>query len=112
VTKDTHVEGYELKAGEIVFLRYGSANRDERKFNDADTCDLHRKKAGAHFAFGGGVHACPGAPLSRQELNLGWTALLQHGKNFRLADSKPEPEAEMSFILRNLPELHIEFDLR
>ncbi len=111
VTKDTNLEGYELKAGEIVFLRYGSANRDERKFDNADSCDLHRKKAGAHFAFGGGVHACIGAPLSRQELNLGWTALLQHGKNFRLSEGKPEPEAEMSFILRNLPELHVEFDL-
>jgi cytochrome P450 len=112
VAKDTQVEGYELKAGDIVFLRYGSANRDERKFDDADSYDLNRQKAGAHFAFGGGVHACIGAPLSRQELNLGWEALLQHGKNFRLSEGKPEPEAEMSFILRNLPELHVEFDLR
>ncbi len=112
VTQDTQVEGYDLKAGDIVFLRYGSANRDERKFEDADNIDLARAKAGAHFAFGGGVHACIGAPLSRQELNLGWTALLEHGKNFRLADGHPEPQAEMSFILRNLPELHVEFDLR
>lgn len=112
VTQDTQVEDYKLKAGEIVFLRYGSANRDERKFEDADQCNLQRKKAGAHFAFGAGVHACIGAPLSRQELQLGWTALLNHGKNFRLASGKPEPQAEMSFILRNLPELHVEFDPR
>ncbi|MEP3224622.1 MAG: cytochrome P450 [Parasphingorhabdus sp.] len=112
VTKDTQIEDYALKAGDIVFLRYGSANRDERKFDDADSCDLHRKKAGAHFAFGGGVHACIGAPLSRQELTLGWSALLQHGKNFRLSEGRPEPEAEMSFILRNLPALHIDFELR
>ncbi|MEL6874911.1 MAG: cytochrome P450 [Pseudomonadota bacterium] len=112
VTQDTQVEDYKLKAGEIVFLRYGSANRDERKFEDADQCNLQRKKAGAHFAFGAGVHACIGAPLSRQELQLGWTALLTHGKNFRLASGKPEPQAEMSFILRNLPELHVEFDPR
>ncbi|MEM8918707.1 MAG: cytochrome P450 [Pseudomonadota bacterium] len=112
VTKDTQVEDYKLKAGDIVFLRYGSANRDERKFEDADQCNLQRKKAGAHFAFGAGVHACIGAPLSRQELQLGWSALLRHGKNFRLAAGKPEPQAEMSFILRNLPELYVEFDPR
>jgi len=110
VTRDTRIEDYELKAGEIVFLRYGSANRDDAKFEQADMCKLDRKKAGAHFAFGAGVHACIGAPLSRQELSLGWKALLDHGKNFRLSPDNPEPQAEMSFILRNLPELHIEFD--
>jgi hypothetical protein len=31
-------------------------------------------------------------------------------RNIRLAAGRPLPEAEPSFILRNLPELHIEFD--
>lgn len=110
VTQDTEMEGYQLKAGDIVFLRYGSANRDEAKFEQADICNLDRKKAGAHFAFGAGVHACIGAPLSRQELTLGWKALLDLGKSFRLSPDHSEPQAEMSFILRNLPALHIEFD--
>lgn len=110
VTQDTEMEGYQLKAGDIVFLRYGSANRDDAKFENADICKLDRKKAGAHFAFGAGVHACIGAPLSRQELTLGWRALLDLGRNFRLSPDHPEPQAEMSFILRNLPELHLEFD--
>ncbi len=112
VTRDTEIEGCKLMAGEIVFLRYGSANRDEAKFEQSDMCKLDRKKAGAHFAFGAGVHACIGAPLSRQELSLGWKALLNHGENFRLSPDNPEPQAEMSFILRNLPELHIELDLK
>ncbi len=110
VTRDTEIQGCPVKQGEIIFLRYGSANRDEAKFEQADSCKLDRKKAGAHFSFGAGVHACIGAPLSRQELSLGWKALLDMGKNFRLSPDQPEPQAEMSFILRNLPELHIEFD--
>ncbi len=110
VTKDTELDGYPLKAGDMIMLRYGAANRDERKFEDPDVCDLHRSKAGAQMAFGSGVHACIGAPLARQELSLGFPALLRHAKNYRLDPSKPQPEAEASFILRNLPYLHIQFD--
>lgn len=110
VTKDTELGGVELKAGSMVMLRYGAANRDERQFEDPDRVDLHRKRAGAQLAFGSGVHFCIGAPLARQELNLGFPALLKHAKNFRLNPNKPAPEAEASFILRNLPHLHVEYD--
>jgi cytochrome P450 len=64
------------------------------------------------MAFGSGVHHCPGAPLARQELNLGFPALLEHMDNIKLTPGHADPEAEASFILRNLPELHISFDLR
>lgn len=110
VTTDTELGGVELKAGSMVMLRYGAANRDGNQFESPDEVDLHRKRAGAQLAFGSGVHFCIGAPLARQELNLGFPALLKHGKNFRLNPNKPAPEAEASFILRNLPQLHIEFD--
>ena len=110
VTTDTELGGVELKAGSMVMLRYGAANRDGGQFENPDNVDLHRKRAGAQLAFGSGVHFCIGAPLARQELNLGFPALLKHGKNFRLNPNKPAPEAEASFILRNLPHLHVEFD--
>lgn len=110
VTKDTELGGVALPAGSMVMLRYGAANRDGRQFEEPDTVDLHRKRAGAQLAFGSGVHFCIGAPLARQELNLGFPALLRHGKNFRLNPNKPAPAAEASFILRNLPHLHVEFD--
>lgn len=110
VTKDTELGGVALKAGSMVMLRYGAANRDGRQFEAPDEVNLHRKRAGAQLAFGSGVHFCIGAPLARQELNLGFPALLRHGKNFRLNPDKPAPEAEASFILRNLPHLHIEYE--
>jgi cytochrome P450 len=72
--------------------------------------DLQREKAGMQLAFGSGVHHCIGAPLARQELNLGFPALLARMRNIRLAAGHPPPAAEPSFILRNLPELHIAFD--
>ena len=110
VTQDTELGGVALPAGSMVMLRYGAANRDGRQFEAPDTVDLQRKRAGSQLAFGSGVHFCIGAPLARQELNLGFPALLRHGKNFRLNPNKPAPAAEASFILRNLPHLHVEFD--
>ncbi|MFN3231721.1 MAG: cytochrome P450 [Alphaproteobacteria bacterium] len=112
VTKDTELGGYPLKAGDLIMLRYGAANRDERQFECPVDLDVHRKNAGSQLAFGTGIHHCVGAPLARQELNLGFPALLDRMKNFRLAPGKPAPKAEPSFILRNLPELWIEFDRR
>lgn len=112
VAKDTELGGYPLKAGEVVILRYGAANRDERQFECPNDLDIHRKNAGSQLAFGSGAHHCVGAPLARQELNLGFPALLERMENFRFDTSKPEPKAEPSIILRGLPELHVKFDKR
>ena len=76
VTKDTELGGYALPAGSMVMLRYGAANRDERQFKAPDELNIHRPKAGSQLAFGAGVHFCIGAPLARQELNLGFATLL------------------------------------
>jgi cytochrome P450 len=111
VTQDTELGGVELKAGQQIMIRYGAGNRDERQFENPDALDLHRKKAGMQLAFGSGVHHCIGAPLARQELNLGFPALLKRMGNIRLASGHPAPEAEASFILRNLPELHIDYEV-
>jgi cytochrome P450 len=112
VTKDTELGGYPLKAGDMLMLRYGAANRDERHFACPAQVDIHRKNAGSQLAFGSGIHHCVGAPLARQELNLGFPALLERMKNFRLAPGHPEPQAEPSVILRSLPELHVTFEKR
>ncbi|MEQ8859103.1 MAG: cytochrome P450 [Pseudomonadales bacterium] len=112
VTRDTELGGYPLKAGELVMLRYGAGNRDERQFENPDDVDIRREKAGMHLAFGSGVHHCIGAPLARQELTLGFPALLARMQNIRLDPDRPIPKAEPSFILRNLPYLHIRFEPR
>ena len=106
VKRDTELGGVPLAAGSLIMLRFGAANRDERQFEDPDQVRIDRKKAGMQLAFGSGVHHCIGAPLARQELNLGFAALLDRFEGFRLADGA-DPEAEPSFILRNLPTLPI-----
>lgn len=112
VTRDTELGGTALPAGAMIMLRYGAANRDERQFPEPDRVDLQREKAGMQLAFGSGVHHCIGAPLARQELNLGFAALLAHARQYRLDPDQPAPRAEPSFILRNLPALHVRFTPR
>jgi len=109
VTRDTELGGYPLKAGDMMMLRYGAANRDERQFPNPNQVDLDREKAGMQMAFGSGVHHCIGAPLARQELNIGFYELLEHFQDFRLDESKGRPVADPSFILRGLPELHVTY---
>ena len=108
VTRQTELGGTALDPGSLVMLRFGSANRDEREFENPDRVDIHRAKAGRQLAFGSGIHHCIGAPLARQELNLGWAALLDAFEGFRLEDGA-EPQAEPSFILRNLPQLPVRY---
>jgi cytochrome P450 len=63
---DVELSGTTIPAGSRVQLRYGSANRDEREFVDADRFDVGRP-AGRHVAFGHGIHHCLGAALARLE---------------------------------------------
>ncbi len=112
VARDTELGGYPLKKGDMMMLRYGAANRDERQFANPDSVDVDREKAGMQMAFGSGVHHCIGAPLARQELNIGFYQLVEHFTDFQLDPSKGRPVADPSFILRGLPQLHVNYKQR
>jgi cytochrome P450 len=66
VTEDVELHGQVVPAGSAMLLLAGSANRDERQFDDPDTYDIHRK-LGHHLTFGYGPHFCLGASLARLE---------------------------------------------
>ena len=61
--------GHTLRDGERLLLLIGSANRDERAFEDPDLFDV-RRDASAHVAFGKGTHFCLGASLARLEARI------------------------------------------
>jgi len=68
-TKDTVLNGQEIKKGEKVVMWYASSNRDASHFEDPHRFDIHRNPD--HQAFGaGGRHFCLGAALARLELKI------------------------------------------
>jgi cytochrome P450 len=65
-----------VQAGERVIVGTGSANRDERIFEDGDAFRHDRPNADQHLTFGYGPHVCPGAALARIVAHIGITAFL------------------------------------
>ena len=112
VTHDTELNGIKLNKGDLLSLRFGSANRDEKQFPQADSIDLHRLTPGKHMAFGVGRHHCIGAVLARQEIMSAFNGLIQRFKNFALDTSKARFEYVPSFFGRSLRELWITFEKR
>ncbi|MFO1015355.1 MAG: cytochrome P450 [Caulobacteraceae bacterium] len=85
IMKETPLHGQVMKPGDFVCLAYGAGNRDERKFPDPDTYDLDRKPMG-HLGFGGGVHACLGAPIAKFATQLIAEELLARMPDFKRVD--------------------------
>ena len=69
VTADVEHHGETVPAGSAVLLLNGSGNRDDRKFPDGDSFDIHRKIE-HHHSFGYGIHFCLGASLARLEARV------------------------------------------
>ncbi len=68
-TKDTVLNGQEIKEGEKVVMWYASSNRDETRYEDPGRFDVLRNPE--HQAFGaGGRHFCLGTALARLELKI------------------------------------------
>jgi cytochrome P450 len=66
-TRDTVLNGQEIKEGDKLAMWYVSSNRDETRYEDPDRFDVTRNPE--HQAFGaGGRHFCLGTALARLEL--------------------------------------------
>ena len=66
--RDVEVSGVRIAAGDKVTMWYGSANRDEDKFDNPWLFDVTRNP-NQHVGFGGGgAHFCLGANLARREI--------------------------------------------
>jgi cytochrome P450 len=66
VMEDVEHYGQTVKQGSAILLLTGSANRDDRNFENGDAFNIHRP-IGQHVAFGYGIHFCLGAALARLE---------------------------------------------
>lgn len=64
VAKAVELHGVKLSENDRVFFMFGSANRDESVFEQADQFDINRDVRKA-ISFGAGPHFCAGAWISR-----------------------------------------------
>jgi cytochrome P450 len=66
VSRDVEHYGQVVAEGNVMVLLNGSANRDDRQFEDAERFDI-RREISHHLSFGYGIHFCLGAALARLE---------------------------------------------
>ncbi|HWO15969.1 MAG TPA: cytochrome P450 [Solirubrobacterales bacterium] len=101
-TRDTVLNGQEIKQGEKVVMWYASSNRDETRYEDPDRFDVLRNPE--HQAFGaGGRHFCLGAALARLELKILLEETLARYPNMTLAGKPAFIESGFLNQLKTLP---------
>jgi len=108
-TRDVELGGVRLPRGARLMVHFGSANRDESEFADAELYDPRRDDVGRHVAFGKGIHFCIGAPLARLELSIALPLLLERLPNLRRADDGPLAYDPI-FFARGLSSLRLAWD--
>ncbi|WP_396916805.1 cytochrome P450 [Mycolicibacterium sp.] len=113
--KTTALGGVPIKAGTVLMLCLGAANRDPRKFTDPHEFRIDRPNVREHIAFGRGIHTCAGAPLARVEGQVTVRRLLDRMRDITISEAEHGPAEdrrytyEPTFLLRGLTRLHIEF---
>jgi fatty acid omega-hydroxylase len=104
---DIEIAGTVIPKGSAVFLMYGAANRDPRRFPNPNQFDPGRRD-NEHFGWGSGVHTCFGGPLARLEVNLALETFLRRVEKPRLVVDPPP--YRQSNVFRGPKHLFIDFE--
>ena len=111
VLVDTELGGVSISAGSRILFYIPAVNRDEEKFEDPDTFDLHRRDKSRHLAFSHGGHFCLGASFARAEARVALGVLLDRLPSLRL-----EPDQRLVYAssvpMRRLDRLLVEWEVR
>lgn len=110
VTAELRIGDTLIPEGSIVVLKWGAANRDPERFPEPDTLDLERKNSARHLTFGFGPHMCVGAGLTRSEMRVTFTRLLQRMQHIRLSRGPAGALREPHFFSYGFTELWITAD--
>lgn len=108
--QDVVLGGKKIPKGAMLNLRYGSANRDEAKFECPADIKLDRPNPRAHLAFAAGIHTCIGAQLARKEIEMAMKMLVTRLSGLRLSPKQEGLEYYPTLILRGLKSLRVELD--
>lgn len=103
-TAGIEIGGKTIRAGELVFLCFGSENRDPEQFSNPDQLDITRPD-NRHVAFAHGIHYCLGASLARLEGQITLSSLLERMPDLR--SETEDLERNPSAVLRGLKALPV-----
>ena len=108
VAKQCSFGGVDFEPEDRVFFMFGSANRDEAHFSDADRFDVQRDTTKS-IAFGAGPHYCAGAWASRAMVaDVALPSIFARLKGLRL--NAAEPVRVGGWAFRGLLNLPVEWD--
>jgi cytochrome P450 len=102
-TREVEIAGVQLGEGEKVLLFLAAANRDPRRWEDAERFDIHRRTLG-HVGFGSGLHGCLGQTVARLEGEVVLTALARRAESIELT---AEPRLLLNNTLRGWSSLPV-----
>ncbi|HEX4402973.1 MAG TPA: cytochrome P450 [Galbitalea sp.] len=106
--EDVEIAGTVIPKDSRVLFLLGSANRDEREYENPEVFDLAREFTPKNriMSFGEGIHACMGAPFARLAAKVMIEELL-NGPGLRIEGT---PERWIKQMIRGFSRLPIKFD--
>ncbi|MGW6197004.1 cytochrome P450 [Kribbella sp. NPDC055110] len=107
--RNTQVGQTIVKRNEIVVPVTTAANRDPKVFRNPSAFDLTRT-APASIAFGAGRHYCPGAKITRVEVQEFLRAMVKRAPNLHLSNRARAIEWQDGTMVRRLSRLEVEWD--
>lgn len=108
-TEDLTYSGTTIPRGEVVASLLASANRDRRRFADADHLDVARTD-NQHLGFGAGIHRCIGGLLALTEARIALPALLARYPDIHLVASSDELKWMPTPLFRQLQHLPVKLE--
>jgi cytochrome P450 len=103
------MRGVTFEPGDLLYLSYASANRDDEFFPDPDRLDVTRENAAGHVAFGFGRHFCLGAHLARMEIRAIFKELLARIDHVELAG---EPRWTHAYFVEGPKSIPVRYTFR
>ncbi|HZQ34016.1 MAG TPA: cytochrome P450 [Mycobacterium sp.] len=84
VAEDLVMYDTTIPAGDVMLLLPGSANRDDRVFENADEYRIGREIGSKLVSFGSGAHFCLGAHLARMEARVALAELFKRIRSYEI----------------------------
>jgi 4-methoxybenzoate monooxygenase (O-demethylating) len=102
-TRAVEIGGHVIGEGEKVLMFLAAANRDPRRWENADSYDITRRTSG-HVGYGSGIHMCVGQLVARLEGEVMMAALARKVKSIEITG---EVKRRYNNTLRGLESLPV-----